>query len=116
MGDSFDGLPTGQWKVSILSHVDRELERSLRAALANPHLKQIELCALNGELDVANVREVPLQLLGVSKQLFGDIGELVIQDRNWLGRMRSSYNVLALRTEEDVAVRVLLASCGVSGE
>ena len=46
---------------ALVDHVDRDPERRLRRALADPGLQHPELAALDGELDVAHVAVVPLE-------------------------------------------------------
>ena len=45
----------------LVDHVDRDPERRLRGALADPGLEHPELAALDGELDVAHVAVVALE-------------------------------------------------------
>ena len=67
-----DRLGARQRERRVLGHVDRDPQRRLRAALADPHLEHPQPAVLDRELDVAQVGVVMLEPCRVLAQLGGD--------------------------------------------
>ncbi len=116
VGDALHGLGACERKVLVAGHVDCDLERRLRRALAGAGLQHPELAPLDGELDVAHVPVVPLEPICVVAQLGGDGRHAFVQSRDRLRRGRARHHVLALGLEHDVAVEAFLTGRRVPGE
>src|SRR5205085_3205513 len=95
----------GQRKVGILCHVDGDAERGPRAALADPNLKQPELALLDGELDVAQIGQVPLERARRLPQLDASLGQPPLKRIQGFGSMSSRNNVFTLSREHHIAVQ-----------
>ena len=104
--DPLDGLRARQRERRVLGHVDRDPQRRLRAALADPDLEQPQPALLDRELDVAQVARsgAPAGSACVA-QLGGDRGQPLVEDGDRLGPVRPGDDVLALGVEQDVAVQ-----------
>ena len=114
--DAFHGLGPRQRERLVLRHVDRDPQRGLRAALADPDLEQPQPAVLDRELDVAHVGVVALEPVGVAAQLTGDGGHALVEDRDRLGGMGAGDDVLALGVEHDVAIQRSLTGRRVARE
>ena len=113
---------------ALVGHVDRDLERRFRGALAVAGLQHPELAALDGELHVLQVLVVLLQELrrrdelvehrgheGFERGLVG-AGGLARDFGDVLRRADAGHHVLALRVDQELAVERVLAGRRVAGE
>ena len=100
------GLPVDQL---LLLHVDRELERRHRGALAVARLQHVDDAVLDGELEVLHVLEVLLERLADPLELVIRLGHLLLELRYRLRRPNTGDDVLALRVDQELAVELLRA-------
>ena len=114
---------------AALRHVDRDLERRRRGALAGAGLQHEELALLHRELDVLHVAVVLLERLraprsssaktcGITSSIAGSdelVGRLA-GERQMLRRADAGDHVLALRVDEILAVELVGAGRGIAGE
>jgi hypothetical protein len=113
-GDTLDCLVRAD--PALVDELDGDPERGRRGALADPGLEHPQLAALDGELDVAQVAVVLLQL-------GHDAGELLVRGRVEVAELFQLHgvadagdDVLALRVLQVVAVDAGGAGGGVAGE
>ena len=96
--------------------VDGDLDGGLRRALAVTGLEHVELASFDGELHILHVAEVCFQVVGYSYELLVNlgIGFLEVVD---CGRGADTGNdIFALGVHKVLAVELLLAGGGVTGE
>ena len=98
------------------NHIMGDLERGLRGALAVAGLKDEELAAFHGQLDVLHVAVVRLQLAGDALELAVDVRHVVGQFFDGARGAHARHHVLALRVDQVFAVKLALARGGVAGE
>ena len=112
--DLHDRLLLGAY--ALVNEVDRDLERSLRGALAVTGLEHIELAVFDGELHILHIAVVLLQTGGNINKLLVYFGHGVRERGNRLRGADAGYNVLSLRVHQELAVQLLLAGRRVAGE
>ncbi len=115
-GDALDRLSARKRERCVIGHIDGDPQRGLRAALADPALEHPEPARLDRELDVAQVRVVPLQTRGVGAELGGDRRQTLVEHRDRLRLVAARHDVLTLGVEQDVAVQSRLAGCRIARE
>ena len=113
---------------AFVRHLDRDLKRSLRRALAVAGLQHPQFAALDRELEVLHVLVMLFQKLGRVGELLEDVrhqrlergpvgmGGLARRLGDVLGRADAGDHVLALGVDEKFAVERVLAGRGVAGE
>ena len=102
---------------SLLHQFDRDPHGGEPGSLGAARLQQVQLAALEGELDVLHVFEVSLELRRDALQLAVHLRErAALQLRDRLGRPRARHDVLALGVGEDVAVEHLLSCATIARE
>ena len=109
-------LPALVALAGALRHLDGHPQRGRAGALADAGLQHPQLALLDGELGVAHVAVVPLEAVEDVHQLGVDRRELGLQRVEVLGVADAGDDVLALRVDEEVAVRLVLAGGRVAGE
>ena len=97
-------------------HLDRHAQRGGAGALAHAGLEHPELALLDGELGVAHVAVVLLELGEDAQQLLVHLREVLRERIEVFGVADAGDDVLALRVDEEVAVRLVLAGGGVARE
>ena len=118
-------LPRDQ---ALVGHLDRDAQRGARGALAVAGLQHPELAALDGELHVLHVAVVLLQQLRRRDELLEHLrhdrferrpigaGRLARGLGDVLRRANAGDDVLALRVDQELAVKLLRAGRRVAGE
>ncbi len=101
---------------ALVDELRRDAESRARGALADAGLQHPELVVLDGELDVAQVFVVRLELAHDAEQLVvgGLVDRLEVGERH--GVADAGDDVFALRVLEVVAVDALVARAWVAGE
>ena len=112
----------------FLGHVDGDLERGLRRALARAGLQHEQLAVLHGELDVLDVVEMRFELGARRLQLGEHVGHEAFERRTLgvrgaarglgqgLRRAQTRHHVLALRIDQELAVKLVGAGRGIARE
>ena len=113
----------------LLGHVDGDLERGLRRALARAGLQHEQLAFLHGELDVLDVAEMRFELGASRLQLGEGVGHQRFERRtlrvrrtrraasvNGCGRAQARDHVLALRIDQELAVKLVGAGRRIARE
>ena len=124
--DAGDRLFLGQQ--ALVGHLDRDAQRGARGALAVAGLQHPQLAALDGELHVLKVAVVLLEQLRrrdellehrrhhrLERRLVG-AGRLARLLGDVLRRANAGDDVLALRVDQELAVKLVLAGRRVAGE
>ena len=101
---------------AFIDEVARDLERSLRGALAVAGLEHEELAVLDGELHVLHVVIVVLQRGADLHELVERFGELLLHLGDGHRGADAGHDVFALRVGEELAHELLLAGGGVTRE
>ena len=100
----------------FIHHFARDAHRRVAGALASPRLQHVELAALNGELHVLHVAEVPLQQARGALELTIGRGHAGGERVDGLRCAHAGYHVLALRVDQVFAVEPVLPGGRVPGE
>ncbi len=112
----------------LAHHLDRDLERCLRRALARAALQHEELAVFDGEFDVLHVAVMRFELVACGLQLGKRLGHHLFERRRFaallfsrllgdlLWRADTRNDVFALRIDEILAVKRLLACRWVARE
>ncbi len=112
----------------LLGHVDGDLERGLRRALARAGLQHEQLAVLHGELDVLDVVEMRFERCASRLQLGEGFGHEPFERRTLrvrgearrfgqgLGRAQACHHILALRIDQELAEKLVGAGGGVARE
>ena len=87
----------------------RDLEGRLRRTLAVPGLEDIQLAALNGQLNVLHVPVMSLKLLGNGPELFENLRHILAEFGDGPGSAHARHHVLTLRVDQVFAVQLPLA-------
>ena len=101
---------------ALVHHVDGDLEGGLGGALAVAGLEHVELALLYGELHVLHVLVVALEVLRDGGELVVGRGVGLVELVYGLGGADAGDDVLALGVHEELAVELVLAGGGVTGE
>ena len=115
-GDAQEGFLTADLPAPLPRHVDRHAQRRPAGPLAHPGLQHPQLALLDGELGVAHVPVVGLELAEYAHQLLEDPGETVTQRRQGQRVADPGHHVLALGVDQEVAVFPLVAAGRIAGE
>ncbi len=105
-----------QRKARILGEVDGDAERRLGAALAPPDLQQPQRPVLDGELDVDQIGQVPLQQRRRLVELVGDVGPQGPQLAHRECLVGAGDDVLTLGSHQEIADQSGCARGGVARE
>ena len=100
----------------LLGHLDGHAQRGRAGALADARLQHPELALLDGELGVAHVAVVLLEPSEDREQFLVDRGEVLRQRVEVFRVADARHDVLALRVDQEVAVRLVLTGGGVARE
>jgi hypothetical protein len=101
----------------LLDHVDGELQRGGRSALAVTRLQHEQLAFLDGELDVLHVLEVLLEdACAPSSVRRRTWASAVFKLRHGLRRAHAGDDVFALGVDQEFAVELILSVCRVARE
>ncbi len=100
----------------FLHQVHGDFQRRAGGALAVPGLEHIEVAPLDGELHVLHIPIVVLQPGGDVHELVIDGGVDLLQLGDVGGAADAGHHVLALGVHQEVAIQLLLAGDGVTGE
>ena len=100
----------------LVHHLAGDPHRRVAGALGAPGLQHVELAALDGELEVLHVAEVPLQGAGHALQLGEGRGQRLPELVDRLRVAGAADHVLALRVEQVFAVQHPLAGGGIPSE
>ena len=101
---------------AFVDKVARNLERSLRRALAVARLEHEELAVLDGELHVLHVAVVLLELFTHFGELLEHLGHYLFHLGDRHRRTHSCHDVLALGVDEELAHELLLARRRIASE
>ncbi|CAB4822075.1 unannotated protein [freshwater metagenome] len=101
---------------SSLGHVNSHTQCCGASALANASLQHPQLALVNGELGVTHVFVVSFKTHKDRHQFVVNLRELGLQSIKVFGIANTSNHVFALRVDQEVTVRNVFASCGVTGE
>ncbi len=109
-------------------HIDRNLQRGLRGALARTGLQHPELLALHGELDILHIAVMRFEDVEDVGELPVNLGHRLFhrqrlgpcpfarRQRQILRRADARNHILALRVDQELAIIGILAGRGVAGE
>ena len=112
--DAHDSLPVVDQ--ALANHVHREFHCRGAGALAVASLEHVELAFLDRELEVLHVAIVLLQSAGDGPQLVVRLRERRLQFANRSGGADAGHDVLALRVQEELAVKLVRASGRIPSE
>ncbi len=113
---------------TFLDHIDGDLHGSARRALAATGLKHPKLPALDGELHILHVAVMGFQLLADREEFLKCLRHQLFHRRlvgagcktcrfsDGLGRADTGDDILALRVDEELAVKLFFTGGGVAGE
>ncbi len=101
---------------ALIHQINGDLQSSLSGTLAVTGLQHEELATLDGVLHILHITIVIFQGLGDLHELVIHFRHLLMQLRDGLRRTDASHNVLALCVQQVLAVQLLLAGGGVTGE
>ncbi len=101
---------------AFVHQVNSDLQSSLSGTLAVTGLQHEELATLDGVLHVLHITIVIFQGLGDLHELVIHFRHLLMQLRDGLRSTDASHNVLALSVQQVLAIQLLFASGGVTGE
>src|SRR5256885_15671156 len=99
--DPLERFLARQLDAALLGHVHRHAQRRRARALSDAGLQHPELALLDGELGVAHIAVVLLELLEDAEQLLVDLRKLLLERREWKRVADTGHDVLALGVDEE---------------
>jgi hypothetical protein len=100
----------------LLHHVHGDLDGGGRGPLPVPRLEHVQDVALDGEFEILHVLVMLLELRGDPHQLVEDLGEFLLHVADLVRRADAGHDILALRVDEILAVKLFRARRGVPRE